>query len=186
MIQISIYPDRLKAHKITLRQFLSIYLTHKKQPLEKDFILSKEELQSLEDRDFIVLTEESFNPTGKFAALTASTNDLKSFDIKGFTKKYRDLFPEGVKSGDYYVKGDLHACETKLTRFFKKYKSFTPEMVLKATYGYVATKALNNYGYMKSAHYFIEKNGVSELAAYCENLNNTNIKPFDPFEKSVN
>lgn len=90
-------------------------------------------------------------------------------DLDELVEEYRKLFPKGVKSGGYYVSGDKKACQIKLKRFLKKY-DFSEEEILKATSAYVQRMAEQGYQYMQLAHFFIEKNGVSNLAAECDQL----------------
>jgi hypothetical protein len=89
--------------------------------------------------------------------------------LEELVDRYRDLFPRGVKSGGYYVSGDKKSCQMKLKRFLKKY-NFSEQEILSATSNYVERMAEQGYQYMQLAHFFIEKNGVSNLAAECEQL----------------
>lgn len=88
----------------------------------------------------------------------------------GWIQEYRDLFPIGVKSGGFPVRGDLKGCTKKMERFLEDYPEYDKEIILKATKSYVDKKRLENYAYMQLAHYFIKKDDISSLAAECENL----------------
>lgn len=93
----------------------------------------------------------------------------KSDDIIEFATKFRELFPKGIKSGGYPVRSSTVDIADKLRKFFKKHK-YTQEQVLEATKRYVERKGREGYSYMQQAHHFIEKFGVSNLAAECDNL----------------
>lgn len=84
--------------------------------------------------------------------------------------KIRELFPKGVKSGGKLVKSAEGDIANKLRKFFKKYK-YSQEQVLQATKNYVESKRKEGWSFMQTAAYFIEKDGVSNLAAECDNLN---------------
>jgi len=84
----------------------------------------------------------------------------KSVDLHRLIDEFRALFPPTFR-------GDLSGCKVKMKTFLAKYKHITPEIILKAT------KEYNDYitktnGYRRQAHYFIIKDGISDLARYCE------------------
>ena len=93
----------------------------------------------------------------------------KSDDIVEFAEKFKELFPKGIKSGGYPVRSSVTDIADKLRKFFKKHK-YTQEQVLEATKKYVERKELDGYSYMQQAHYFIEKNGASNLASEIDSL----------------
>lgn len=95
--------------------------------------------------------------------------DEPEIDLDDLVVRYRKLFPKGVKSGGYYVSGDRKSCLMKLKRFRKKY-DYNENEILQATLNYVQRMSEQGYQYMQLAHFFIEKNGVSNLAAECEQL----------------
>lgn len=90
-------------------------------------------------------------------------------DIIELASKIRELFPKGVKSGGYLVRSSEGDIADKLRKFFKKHK-YSHEKVLKATENYVNRKRNEGWAYMQRAIYFIEKDGSSNLAAECDNL----------------
>jgi hypothetical protein len=79
-----------------------------------------------------------------------------------------DLWPEGIKSGGYYVKSDNHAVARKMKRFFKQYP-YSKEDVFEVTKHYLQIKQNEGWKGIQLAHYFIDKEGLSNLAMYCKN-----------------
>ena len=103
-------------------------------------------------------------------------------EVTELASKIRDLFPKGVKSGGYLVRSSEGDIADKLRKFFKKHK-YTTEQVLKATKNYVSRKESENYAYMQRATYFIEKDGVSNLAAECDNLSEEAVMFTDTMDR---
>lgn len=103
-------------------------------------------------------------------------------EVTELASKIRDLFPKGVKSGGYLVRSSEGDIADKLRKFFKKHK-YTTEQVLKATKNYVSRKESENYAYMQRATYFIEKDGVSNLAAECDNLSEETVAFTDTMDR---
>jgi hypothetical protein len=123
----------------------------------------------LEAKDLIKITGDgirdiSFRPLGR-ELLGFETVD----NLKILAEKMRDLFPSKIRSGGYLVRSSLNDTVDKLKKFFKKH-NYTYEQVLKATEKYVKKKEHENYAYMQTLVYFIEKNGISNLASECDNL----------------
>lgn len=99
-----------------------------------------------------------------------------------FVDKFLDLWPKGVKNkaGDYLL-SHRNDVKVKLGLFFKKYK-YEEDAVLKATEAYLKIQKHQNFDFCNAAHYFISKNGVSKLAAECENyLNGGSEESFGNF-----
>lgn len=89
-------------------------------------------------------------------------------DIEVLATKFRLLWPLGVKSGNLYVRSGLHSIMGKLRQFLKKFPQYSSEDILAAALRYVDESAAENYQYMKTAEYFIFKDGGSTLETYCE------------------
>jgi len=92
--------------------------------------------------------------------------------INSWIKEWFELWPQGVKSGGYYIRTDEKGCHVKLTRFTKKYPKYTKEIILEATRRYLSQRSLESYEYTKLAPNFIDQHGVSILAGECENVLN--------------
>ena len=115
----------------------------------------------------------------KFAQLSNSS------DIDTFVDEYRNIFPKGVQTYGYPVKGDKAACRTKLTRFLKKYPEYNKNIILKATREYVSSRIMYNYEGLQLAHYFIDKDGISNLASMCEQNLSGNNSSSSSFEEDL-
>lgn len=100
------------------------------------------------------------------------------FSIHDFAIQYRNLWPPGLKSGGYSVRSNLPDIETKLKKFFKKYK-YSPEVVLKATEKYLDRMKADGYSFVKLANYFIMKDNTSMLASECETINEVRTDKID-------
>lgn len=89
--------------------------------------------------------------------------------IENWIEDWRQLFPN-IKASHGNVRGDRQGCIKKMKSFIKKYPEFTKDIIFKGTLGYIQAKKRDGYQYMKLAHYFIEKDGISDLASYCEQV----------------
>jgi len=97
--------------------------------------------------------------------------DVKIADIDDLIFKYRELFPSNYK-------GDSKGCRNKMISFLKQHKGYTHELILKATRIYNDEITRKN-GYRQQAHYFIAKDGSSNLNAYCERVSRGEIEEFN-------
>lgn len=104
-------------------------------------------------------------------------------DLLVLAHKFRQLFPKGIRSGGYLVKSTKNSCLAKLKGFKRNYPEFSDEIIIKATHAYVSRKSREGYTHMKLAPYFIEKDGVSMLAAECEQF--SEIEEEDDWGKDV-
>lgn len=95
-----------------------------------------------------------------------------SINVKELVDIYRSLFPKGSNNNGFPYKGDKQGCIRKMAKFVKHNPEYTEDTILKATQKYINEKRKDNYQYMHLAHYFIEKNGVSGLGAFCEQVSN--------------
>lgn len=89
-----------------------------------------------------------------------------------------ELFPAGVRTGGKLVKSDRKGCENKMNKFMKSYPAYRDkDLIFNVTREYVAEFAENDYMFMKSAIYFIDKlHEGSELAGRCEEYLNKDIQ----------
>jgi hypothetical protein len=98
-----------------------------------------------------------------------------TINIKELNDKYRELFPKGINNNGFPYKGDKQGCLKKLKKFTSTYPEYTESIILQSTERYINEKRKENFSYMKLAHYFIEKNGVSDLASFCEQTKEGNL-----------
>ncbi len=146
--------------------FLSLFYNNEESTLEvsKDLISKLEELGYIKDTiDGLILRKK---------AIDLFTNKMpnKQKDLEDFVEKYRNLFPQGVKSGGRIVKGDKQGCLAKIKRFNSKYSEYTQQDILDATKAYLDLKRKVNWDKCVCADYFILKDGLSMLAGYCEDI----------------
>jgi len=91
-----------------------------------------------------------------------------SKDISKFVNIWYELWPVGVRPNGYLVRSGKKPVEKKLRKFVKEYPEFDEEVILEATAQYVKQYQLKGYSFMKTASYFIYKDGESTLAGECE------------------
>lgn len=95
---------------------------------------------------------------------------LISEKIEDWFDDWFDIFPKGIKSGGYLVRSDKQGCLSKMSKFIKKYPEYNKDVIIRATKDYVNYMRMKQFAYMQLAHYFIEKNGSSNLASGCEDV----------------
>jgi len=95
---------------------------------------------------------------------------LISEKLEDWFDEWFDLWPRGIKSGGYLVKSDKQGCITKMGKFIKKYPEYTKDVIIRATKDYVNFMRMKQYNFMQLAHYFIDKNGISNLGSSCEDV----------------
>ena len=86
-----------------------------------------------------------------------------------FVEDWIKLFPEGIKSGGYYVRSSEKGVKKKFITFFNQY-DFSPEEVLRATEKYIEEMRSKGWRGIQLAVNFIEKDGNSNLANYCTEM----------------
>lgn len=86
-----------------------------------------------------------------------------------FVEEWIKLFPEGIKSGGYYVRSSEKGVKKKFITFFNQY-DFSPEKVLQATEKYIEEMRSKGWRGIQLAVNFIEKDGNSNLANYCTEM----------------
>lgn len=108
-------------------------------------------------------------------SLSPKSCSLFSDDISTWIEEWREVFPN-IRASHGNVRGDRQGCLKKMKVFCKKYPEYTKEIIFKGTQNYVQAKKRDGYQFMKLAHYFIEKDGISDLASYCEQVDNTDTQ----------
>lgn len=91
-------------------------------------------------------------------------------------QEYIELFPNRKLSSGKYARTTSKNLETSFKWFFENY-SYDWETIIKATEKYVDDYSIRNYEFMRTSQYFIRKQNIdksfeSDLATYCELLNN--------------
>lgn len=131
--------------------------------------ITEVELLDLQNRGILTLLNTttlriSYNETN----ITLAKKLLDSADDTSWITEWLNLWPEGVKAGGYYVKSNEKGVRTKMKKFLTEY-DFTPEVIINATKEFLEDVAHKGNKGIQCAHFFIEKNGVSNLATFCEN-----------------
>lgn len=149
-------------------------------------------LKQLENRGYIVRENEEviFTEKALNELKTVSTNSVKTVtkteSVEDWIDEFRNLFPKGIVSGGYLVKGDRRACILKMEKFLKLYPNYTKETILQATRNYIERKEREGFKYMQLAHYFILKDKTSTLAGECEAIvDNSSDLDENPFERTM-
>lgn len=175
-MNISIDLNRLTCSNITLNQYLFLLFLHQKDLLGLDSYMkafdgcfTTNDVDNLIKQEFLTTTgidEERYML--KHLNVTQKFNIFVPIQVDDWIDEWYCLWPQGVKSGGYYVKSDKAGCKNKLIRFQKNYPEYTKEIILQATQNYIDEQEQQGFKYMRMAPYFIEKNGLSVLAGYCE------------------
>ena len=131
----------------------------------------REELIELQSKGYIKLLGDDLSYEIRKKGL-----DLKGASI-GTPKEranrllipFRELFPVGTNNGGYRYRGDKQGCLEKLEKFIKDNPEWTDEQILEATKRYV-DRFKPTYQGMRQAHYFINKDKISDLSGELEGL----------------
>jgi hypothetical protein len=121
------------------------------------------EIPKTEDivKDDFIFELENTGPEGR-------EDDLDEWE--SFVVKFREVFPKGASPNGIYVRSSFKDCSKKLTKFMSEYPEFDKETIIKASEKYVKRFSMQGYKFMKTASYFIMKDGESTLAAECESI----------------
>ena len=91
-----------------------------------------------------------------------SDNSVPDKDrIENLVNKMRELFPKGMKIGNYAWRGNVRELKLRMQKFFKLYGDYSDEAILKATKAYVDSFN-GNYIYMRILKYFILKSEIKQ------------------------
>jgi len=146
---------------------------YNKEPIKVEIedIFTQVEMDLLQKEGFIKITSEDYD----FALLEkAEALFGKKLDsLTELASKLIEIYPQGVKSGGYPVRGSKVDVTDKLRKFFKKHK-YTHEQVIQATQKYVNRKREESWAYMQRLVYFIEKDNTSNLAAEIDGMKGDN------------
>lgn len=170
LMKILLNLSRLQTLKITPNQL--VYLISQFTNQLNYFTITQDEIDHLQTQSFLKITKEGI-------VLRAKTNNLmkelgiSSVDnLEKLVDDYRALFPAGYKTFGHAIKGDRTNCLKKLKEFKTKFP-YTNDEILEATRSYLAIKKKNRYEGTQLSHYYIEKDGISNLASMCESIRDT-------------
>jgi hypothetical protein len=165
--------EKLQEEQLTIKQFIYLFLLYKGKTMEE----YKDLIDDISDWDMRYLIQQEYIKVDG-VTIKAKTLDLfedKHDDFSFFVETYRNLFPKGVKSGNGTpIRGDKHGVAKKMEWFLRTYPEYSKNIILEATTQYVKemSRKMPAYAYMSQADYFIQKDNLSKLAAYCEEYTN--------------
>ncbi len=99
-------------------------------------------------------------------------------DVKDWIETWYNLWPKGVKSGNFMVRTDPKECLKKMSKFCKEHSSYSKGIIIAATKKYLDGVREKDWAYCKLAPYFIYKDGMSMLEGYCSEVYN-NVSKLD-------
>jgi hypothetical protein len=128
--------------------------------------ITDNQLKILEDLGFIKLTVDG--PIIKPLFQQKFKSHLSYLEVESWIEDWRNLFPSKVEISGRPVKGSKQGCLKKMKVYLKNNPSVSKEEIFEATRIYIWKKKREDYNFMTSADYFIEKNNVSLLDALVE------------------
>ena len=101
-----------------------------------------------------------------------TSQDLMGSNFVASIEAYVEIFPNKKLSSGKYARVNAKNLEAPFRWFFETY-DYDWETVLKATEKYVDEFSIRNFEFMRTAQYFIRKQGIdktyeSDLANYCD------------------
>lgn len=154
MMNFNINSEILISNSLTPDEFVYLY---KKYINNYDDMLLRVNIDELKMNDYL----DSQNN------LTEKSKSLFIPDITSWIVEYRELFPN-IRLPGRNPRGDLNSCIKKMKEFTKKHPQYSKEDILNCTKKYIKNNLIDNYKYLKSSHYFIEKEGISTLLSQLE------------------
>ena len=141
-----------------------------------------DDLVLLEQRGWIKITSDDYDFVLLEKAEALFGKKLDS--LSELAEKLIAIYPQGVKSGGYPVRGSKVDVTDKLRKFFKKHK-YTYEQVIQATQKYVDRKREENWSFMQRLIYFIEKDNSSNLAAEIDGMSGDNYGTGEDWTRNI-
>lgn len=140
------------------------------------------------------LTNKSIIFTTKIDGYFKKSKKTTSKDLMGdnFMQNidaYVKLFPNKKLSSGKYARVPAKSLENSFRWFFENYE-YDWETIFAATQKYIGEYESKNYDYMRNSQYFLRKQNIdkswtSDLAIYCEYLNNSPDTDENPFEELI-
>ena len=118
-----------------------------------------------------------------------TSKDLMGDGFMQNIEAYVSLFPNKKLSSGKYARVPAKNLENAFRWFFETY-NYDWETIFLATQKYVSEYESKNYEYMRTAQYFLRKQSVdkswdSDLATYCEFLNDGSEDEIDTFSELI-
>ena len=118
-----------------------------------------------------------------------TSKDLMGDNFDNKIKLYNSLFPAKKLGSGKYARTNVKNLETGFRWFFDTY-DYDWHTILLATRKYVEEYKVKNYEYMRTSQYFIRKQNTdksfeSDLATYCDMLNEVDSNEQDIFKEKI-
>ena len=104
-------------------------------------------------------------------------------------QEYVEIFPNRKLNSGKYARVNAKNLEVSFRWFFENY-DYDWTTLLSATEKYVDEYSIRNYEYMRTAQYFIRKQNIdksfeSDLANYCDQINNSDDEETTYFKERI-
>jgi hypothetical protein len=118
-----------------------------------------------------------------------TSKDLMGDSFDTCIKKYNNLFPSKKLGSGKYARTNIKNLEAGFRWFFSTYE-YDWKTILQATQKYIEEYKIKNYDYMRTSQYFIRKQNIdksfeSDLATYCDMLNEHDSNEEDIFREKI-
>ena len=144
--------------------------------------------------DDLQLTSKSIIFTGKIDGYFKKSKKKTSKALLGDNfmqniSAYVKIFPNKKLSSGKYARVPAKSLENAFRWFFENYE-YDWKTIFSATQKYIAEYESKNYEYMRNSQYFLRKQNLdkswnSDLAVYCEYLNDEPESDENPFEELI-
>jgi hypothetical protein len=137
-------------------------------------------MQDMETFGLIKITGNDLTTDFELRPKLIDTLKKPASNVADWIDQWRELFPKGSNRGGYRYRGDKQGCLKKMIKFVKTNPSIKIPEIFAATKNYIHSyEVKNDFQYIKLAHYFIEKDGISTLASNIEGLTEEQIEDFN-------
>ncbi len=127
-----------------------------------NYTVTEEGNNVYEDCEYAFTAEQMYLPIpAAVIEVTGSESDI-------IAAEFIALWPDNRNLNGDRIKSNLADVSRKMGQFNKRYR-FDKDTILRATERYLTRQRAQGYTYCSQAMYFILKDGVSKLAAECEN-----------------
>jgi len=152
--------------------------------LEADGWLNQDLILSQKSHIFVEELNSYFRKSKK-----KTSTDLMGDKFDVCIKTYNEIFPSTKLRSGKYARTNVKNLEAGFRWFFENY-DYNWETIFDATKKYVEEYSLKNYEFMRTSQYFIRKQNLdksfeSDLATYCDMLNEDSSKQDDIFREKI-
>ena len=118
-----------------------------------------------------------------------TSSDLMGDNFDTYIKKYNELFPSKKLGSGKYARTNIKTLESSFRWFFDTY-DYDWNTILDATKNYIREYEIKNYEFMRTSQYFVRKQNTdksfeSDLATYCDMLNESSSNEEDIFREKI-